>query len=1054
MRHDKPIFSSKDFKKDVFRNVLSSVENLDKKVKIIQNWQKSIISKKINTAKEEELQADFLYQFFGEILGYPYQQHLESTQLRLEVKTLKDQSKADGALGYFEFDQEKQSLKGDIRAVIELKDAQVNLDKKQYRKDFAGTPVEQAFNYASKFEGKTEWIIVSDFLEIRLYHISNSDKYELFNILELLEEQNLKRFFALLQKDRLFLKDQDSPTKILFTEKQAEEVKITNEFYRGYRDHREDLFFNLLRQNLKENPLELLSASQKVLDRLIFICFVRDAIPMINALAEARKYAQLRLRKKDTKLWEALQDIFISFDEGYMPNIPSFNGGLFKTDHLLDKKLQIKDDFLYPLVDFILLYDFESQLNVSILGHIFEQSIADLEILRAEIAELGEIKEDQSEAQILGVHNKISKRKKDGIFYTPDYVTKYMLQGSIGGWLEEKKQELLQIHATENVYFWQDYENILRNISIIDPACGSGAFLTAVFEFLWAEWKMLINSTIKLGARAQMYQKEEWQLKKTIVLNNIFGVDLNMESAEITKLALWLQTASVHEPLSDLSNNIKRGNSLIDDPEITEWAFDWKKQFPNIKNGFDIVIGNPPYVNIELIPKKARIFLLENYKTCKGRTDLYVAFIEQAQKLVAKNGSISFIIPHSFTSQNYGEIARKQLIENTSIREITDLSSFFVFEDANVKNIILRFRNNLSQKLTEIRKFNSEQEVRDVQFTSFQVPQSSFLKLKANRFETKNIYHLLDLRDKICQNAVTFGKICFVAMGIRVHDDKKGITKKYFIKEKYTTGLKPYLEGRNINRYNFSGSSWLDYKPEKHNNSMFPELFENEKIMFLRIVKDRLRFAYDNKGFYNSHTVVNCVRYDKLADVNYVSVKSALREIDVDFAKNYDYAFLLALLNSRLMTWFFNNFLSDSLNFYPNDAKSLPIICLSAEMQKAVIEKAILMQNLKNDYYEFEGNVLDVFKSDFHHKKVSKKLNLWYQMTFEEFIAEIIKCGGKVSSSLKFDYVSLFKKQKEKAINLVNLLEKTDQQIDALVYKLYNLSSEEINLIENGSRKL
>ncbi len=203
------------------------------------------------------------------------------------------------------------------------------------------------------------------------------------------------------------------------------------------------------------------------------------------------------------------------------------------------------------------------------------------------------------------------------------------MQQTIGEWLEDKKQALLAIYETENSDFWVEYEKILKSITVLDPACGSGAFLNAVFDYLWAEWKIVINATVKLGIRQELYNKEEWQLKKVIVLNNIYGVDLNMESVEITKLALWLQTASAYEPLSDLTNNIKRGNSLIDDINITEWAFDWKKEFPTVftptppqglkalagveKSGFDIVVGNPPYG--AYLDEKQQDFFRKNYKS-------------------------------------------------------------------------------------------------------------------------------------------------------------------------------------------------------------------------------------------------------------------------------------------------------------------------------------------------------------------------------------------------------------------------------------------------------
>jgi hypothetical protein len=1063
MLHDKPIFSANDFKTDVVEPFYAGVENRQHKVKLVKEWQQLIVSKQIYAKKEEELQTPFLHTFFGEILGYPYQEHLPTTQIRVEVKTEQDQSKADGALGFFVYDANTQSIQSEVKAVIELKDAHTDLDKPQRRKDFKGSPVEQAFAYVPKFGGSCQWVIVSNFVEIRLYHASDSIRYEEFLITELFEENpihkisNFKKLLFLLQKDRLFLQNSDSPTDILFADRRAAEISITQEFYNNYRQHRENLFRHIQVQNPQENAFEVLSATQKIMDRLLFMCFVRDTVPMIDVLRDSLQSLTFRHSHKDTKLWEILQELFVSFDKGYSPShVPDFNGGLFKADELIDR-LVVRDSHTVPFVEFLLQHDFLSELNVSILGHIFEQSITDLEELRTEIAKLElNAQGGATDTQLSTVFDNLSKRKRDGIFYTPNYITQYILDKTIGEWLEEKKQALLQEHGEENAAYWRAYEQVLRKMTVLDPACGSGAFLTAVFEYIWAEWKIVLRAMVALGLRKEIYRKEEWRLKKEIVLNNIFGVDLNRESVEISKLSLWLQTANAVEPLSDLTNNIKQGNSLIDDKNITPLAFDWAAEFPQVfeNQGFDIVVGNPPYVNIELIPEKFRRFLLENYRTCQGRTDLYVAFIEKARKITKQGGMVSFIIPYAFTNQNYGEIARKELVEQTAIREITDFSSFYIFKDAVVKNIVLRFQNSLpTHKPTIISKANSEEEVKNNKFTYFKIEQTNFLKLKSNRLETKNIYSFLDLRDKICKNTVTFEQICFIAYGARLNDKNTNEGKDKFIHLEKKTGFKPFLEGKNIDRYYFSQFGWLDYQPDRHYNAMFPELFENEKIMFLRIVKDKLRFAYDNQKFYNSHNVINCVRYDKLQKVDYVSVKNALQSIEVDFAKNYDYMFLLGLLNSRLITWFFNNFLSDGLNFYPNYAKKLPIIQADTAAQAPIIDKVSRLLNHKAKFVEFQENVLEVFKADFAIKKISNRLHNWHLLSFKDFTEEITKCGGKITSKQRFDYIPIFKEQQSKAVDMAEIMTTLDHEIDNLVYKLYNLSATEIAQIEDGSTK-
>ena len=159
-------------------------------------------------------------------------------------------------------------------------------------------------------------------------------------------------------------------------------------------------------------------------------------------------------------------------------------------------------------------------------------------------------------------------------------------------------------------------------------------------------------------------------------------------------------------------------------------------------------------------------------------------------------------------------------------------------------------------------------------------------------------------------------------------------------KAKEAIGGKPFCEGRNIERYSFSQDGWLDYTPSEHYNPMFPQLFENEKLMFINVVKDNLRFAYDDKGFYNSHTVVNCVRLDLLTGATHRTAVAALKTADLALSSRFDYKYLLAVLNSKFVNWYFRNFLSDSLHFYPNDAKQLPIPKATAAQQRPIIRLA------------------------------------------------------------------------------------------------------------------
>lgn len=391
---------------------------------------------------------------------------------------------------------------------------------------------------------------------------------------------------------------------------------------------------------------------------------------------------------------------------------------------------------------------------------------------------------------------------------------------------------------------------------------------------------------------------------------------------------------------------------------------------------FDVVIGNPPYVNVEKIDEKTKKILFEQYQTCKGRTDLYIAFIEGLLKQLNNSGFLSFIIPYSFTNQNYGSLLRKLLIEKHFINEIVDTSNYMVFESAVVKNIILSIQKNKTNSKTRIRIVESDKNFKEKVFKEHSINQDVFLQLKGNRLETKQFEHLLKLKDKLWNNSVALEKICFIAYGARLNHKTKKIGKSNYLHNEKEDLLKPFTEGECIERYFFKQHSWLNYKPLEHYNSMFPELFENEKIIFINVVKDRLRFAYDNGNYYNSHTVINCVKYDLLKNVNYISVKRALKDVDVSFSKSYHYKFLLAILNSNLLNWYFISFLSESLHFYPVDAKKLPIIKLTELLQQPFI--SVVNQILENKKDNIDTTNLET--------QIDLMVYKLYELTYDEVL--------------------------------------------------------------------
>ncbi len=535
--------------------------------KIIFNWQTAIKDGKYEKTKEIRVQATFLTRFFNDILGYAEMHDCpDEWYLINEAKTEVDSTKADGALGFFSED-EKGNV---IRAVIELKDAKTPLDKKQSsRKDY-DSPVSQAFSYSSKFD-RCDWIVVSNFREIRLYHKDRGQGYyekfliEEFNVKEdinesdLFKDEKFKRFYFLLCKQNLLDKDRNSLLDKLVKDTSKQEDEISKSFYKEFKAVRQSLFNHLAENNPEVEKKCLLEKTQKLLDRMIFVFFCEDSYGLLPSKITNEVYRLgIKSRERsDQRVWREFKNLFQDINEGRYdidPPINAYNGGLFAEDKVLNN-LIIKDDIWEEIVK-LANYDFESDLNVNILGHIFEQSLSDLEKLKNEL--------DGIES-----NNKKSKRKKDGIYYTPEYITRYIVEQTLGKYLEENP-------------------NRLESVKILDPACGSGAFLNQAHSFLQEQhrvrWEEKLAENYKDSRNLNIFEHQNLaEVDKSILLNNIFGVDLNEESTEITKLALWLKTAKKTEPLQNLDNNIKCGNSLIDDPDVAgEKAFNWQNEFEGI----------------------------------------------------------------------------------------------------------------------------------------------------------------------------------------------------------------------------------------------------------------------------------------------------------------------------------------------------------------------------------------------------------------------------------------------------------------------------------------
>jgi type I restriction-modification system DNA methylase subunit len=652
--------------------------------KIVLKWIETLKDGKLDDVKEISLHGEFLNDLFRDVLGYRslIQGKGQTWEIHAETAIADDGGSADGALGFFAVGKKgKRKLEGRIVAPIELKGAKTDLDRRKTSND--ESPVEQGWRYASNTDN-CDWFIVSNYREIRLYHTSkNSSHYESFDLEELADLNQFRKFYFLFCRQNFLPINKEAKfSKIdeLFAASTKAEIEITKELYAEYSQLRGQLFedFAALKLNkTKYSSDVLIEKAQKLLDRVIFVCFCEDKglIDKRNILMEAYESG-----KAFNSSWNNFKQVFRWIDVGNDdPPIEGYNGGLFEYDAILDEVLKI-DSLRCQQLARLGRYDFDSEVSVDILGHIFEQSIADLEELQRQATG---VKTDKKEAK-----NK-SKRKVQGVYYTPAYITKYILEVSLGEYLERRR---LEVETEDELQSLRAYLQVLQNLKVIDPACGSGAFLIASYEYLFNEY-ILINQRIAgLGGKALSADK----IKRLILTNNLYGVDLSPESVGITKLSLWLHTAERKQKLENLDRNIKVGNSLVNDRKLSDRAFDWQKEFPDVfaSGGFDVAIGNPPYVRQEYI-SPIKPYLQKNYQSYDGAADLYAYFYEKGVQILKPDGILSYIVTNKWLRSGYGEALRRFFTQHTLFEKIIDFGHAPIFQDADTFPCIVSLRKSI-----------------------------------------------------------------------------------------------------------------------------------------------------------------------------------------------------------------------------------------------------------------------------------------------------------------------------------------------------------------------
>lgn len=986
---------------------------------------------RIKSLKEEEYQDGFLRDIFVDVFDYTLRPE-DDFNLQREFKNQTDGKKADGAI-----------LKDDNAiAVIELKSTST--------KDLTKV-TQQAFNYKNN-QPECKYVITSNFQKLRFY-IDYSNEFEEFDLF-FLKRDRFEVLYLILQKDNIFAHlPTELKTQTLFHEK-----KVSEDLYNDYSHFKEKLFINLLKNHPEDDKLLLFKKSQKLLDRFLFILFAEDSglLPRYSITKVIERFEVL----KEHDAYKPLYTIFKQYF-GYMNigrkgktpsnDIPAYNGGLFYEDLLLNS-LTIDDEVLIDDLQKLSIYDFNTEVDVNILGHIFEHSLNEIENVTAEIE--GTVSDQ-----------KRTKRKKDGVFYTPKYITTYIVANTVGTLCIEKRRELdieeiefdasiqnkdgkLSKKGQKLFKTLEQYKKWLIGLKIVDPACGSGAFLNQALIFLIEEHEKIDDIIAELtNSPLRLFDTD-----KNILENNLFGVDINEESVEIAQLSLWLRTARKGRKLSKLNNNIKCGNSLRTD------EFDWDKEFPDImKNGgFDIVIGNPPY--IKEATNKSAFNGLHEHICYQGKMDLWYFFGALAVEIVKKDsGLIGYIAPNNWITNDGASNFRNYIVEKGKIKQFIDFGDFKVFDSAGIQTMIYimkRTDDNLKYNLEYSKVLNSKIKHEDAQLFLEKVVDEKYEYFKSG-FDKKTqvnepinfinselneiIERISDKENfKLGKKEIASGidllqdfvnkKHKEVIEGVEIGDGIFNLSQEEYqslnLSPTEKQLVKPFYTTNELRRYygNPKNQFWIIYT-----NSSFKE---EEKILPYPNIKEHLDkfkevFTSVNKpyGLHRSRDE-DYFQGEKIFSLRKCSVRPRFTYTDFDTYVNRTFMviktdkisqkYLTAILNSNLIAFWLKYKGKMQGNNYQIDKTpllNLPLIKPSKELQNQVSELVSSIIANRQKQVDYNG-LLEQTKTDNY-----------------------------------FDREIQLTKQLEK---IETELQQAESKINAIVYGLYEMDPTEIATIENN----
>ncbi|MBI2028511.1 MAG: N-6 DNA methylase [Candidatus Levybacteria bacterium] len=833
-------------------------------------------------------------------------------------------------------------INGRAKFYLEAKKLKADLNSEEFAR--------QAIRYG--FNKGVTWAVLTDFESIKVF---NSQALSNYLGDKLYFEINYSEYLECL--DQLWLLSKEAfETDLIDKEaekagKKLQKVPVTELLYKDLNECRKILTEYLGKWNPKVTKDLLDEGVQKLLDRLIFIRVAEDRkieqnilVPLIN---QWRAFAG----KNKPELYESMADKFRELDDIYNSNLftphpfekwEDDGGALEKVIKILHGKSGYYE------------YDF-SVMPADVLGSVYENYLGH--------------KLSQSKKG-LTLDKTANKRKEQGIYYTPTFIVDYIVRNALKPVLDKCRSI-----------------NDLKKIKVLDPACGSGSFLIKALEVIAEKYKDF-NAPINEFTKIQ------------IILENLYGVDLDMQAVEIARLNLLVNTLEEKGKLPSLDKNIKNGNSLISgtDEELEKYfdknfrdkkPFNWQEEFPEVfkQGGFDVIIGNPPYIfarggNFDDNEKK---YYYDNYKLQKYQINTYLLFIERTYNLLKQNGRLGFIVPNNWlTISTFKNLREFILKEMGGVRIINTVEA--VFSQASVDTCILIFEKSKPTEiqLGELRENQAplmkKYKPEDFYANDFIINITKISSLKGNA-----------ILNKIDSNSLSLSDIARVSSGLKAYQEGKGKpiqtkeikeSRKYHSQKRLDKTYFPYLQGSDVKRYFLDWSkeylSYGDWLAEPRKSVPF-----NGHRILVRQIPSSLPYcinaAYTEDYYFN--------------DINSMVIFDSIR--------GYDLRYILGIINTKLISyWFANVFDKFQRKIFPqfkvNELAKFPIYKAEKNKQKAIIELVNKIMQLKKDL-----------------KKLDANSNKWVKIKEE--------------------------------------IEKTDKKIDEEVYKLYGLTQEEIRVVEDNN---